>query len=311
MFDLKKLNYIDPILLSCTDGVGTKLKLAIDHKNLNSLGFDLVAMCVNDLLANGGEPLFFLDYIASSKIKNNQFLQLITSINLACKEAGCSLVGGETAEMPGLYKKDEFDLAGFSVGVVERKNILKKENIKENSVLIGLESNGFHSNGYSLIRKIIKEQKISLKIKTPYKSSQLNLGDDLIEPTKIYIKYVLPLIKKKKISAIAHITGGGIFENLERIVPRNFFAEINTEGFSIPEKFLWLKKVGGIESVEMLKTFNCGIGLILVVKAKESQCVTNFLKKKNINSFILGKISKKKKKQKTILIKKFGKWDLT
>ncbi len=311
MFDLKKLNYIDPILLSCTDGVGTKLKLAIDLKNLNFLGFDLVAMCVNDLLAHGGEPLFFLDYIASSKIKKNQFLNLITSINLACKEAGCSLVGGETAEMPGLYKKDEFDLAGFSVGVVERKNILKKENIKENSVLIGLESNGFHSNGYSLIRKIIKEQKISLKIKTPYKSSQLNLGDDLIEPTKIYIKYVLPLIKKKKISAIAHITGGGIFENLERIVPRNFFAEINTEGFSIPEKFLWLKKVGGIESVEMLKTFNCGIGLILVVKAKESQCVTNFLKKKNINSFILGKISKKKKKQKTILIKKFGKWDLT
>ena len=311
MFDLKKLNYIDPILLSCTDGVGTKLKLAIDLKNLNFLGFDLVAMCVNDLLAHGGEPLFFLDYIASSKIKKNQFLNLITSINLACKEAGCSLVGGETAEMPGLYKKDEFDLAGFSVGVVERKNILKKENIKENSVLIGLESNGFHSNGYSLIRKIIKEQKISLKIKTPYKSSQLNLGDDLIEPTKIYIKYVLPLIKKKKISAIAHITGGGIFENLERIVPRNFFAEINTEGFSIPEKFLWLKKVGGIESVEMLKTFNCGIGLILVVKPKESQCVTNFLKKKNINSFILGKISKKKKKQKTILIKKFGKWDLT
>ena len=311
MFDLKKLNYIDPILLSCTDGVGTKLKLAIDLKNLNFLGFDLVAMCVNDLLAHGGEPLFFLDYIASSKIKKNQFLNLITSINLACKEAGCSLVGGETAEMPGLYKKDEFDLAGFSVGVVERKNILKKENIKENSVLIGLESNGFHSNGYSLIRKIIKEQKISLKIKTPYKSSQLNLGDDLIEPTKIYIKYVLPLIKKKKISAIAHITGGGIFENLERIVPRNFFAEINTEGFSIPEKFLWLKKVGGIESVEMLKTFNCGIGLILVVKAKESQCVTNFLKKKNINSFILGKVSKKKKKQKTILIKKFGKWDLT
>ena len=311
MFDLKKLNYIDPILLSCTDGVGTKLKLAIDLKNLNFLGFDLVAMCVNDLLAHGGEPLFFLDYIASSKIKKNQFLNLITSINLACKEAGCSLVGGETIEMPGLYKKDEFDLAGFSVGVVERKNILKKENIKENSVLIGLESNGFHSNGYSLIRKIIKEQKISLKIKTPYKSSQLNLGDDLIEPTKIYIKYVLPLIKKKKISAIAHITGGGIFENLERIVPRNFFAEINTEGFSIPEKFLWLKKVGGIESVEMLKTFNCGIGLILVVKAKESQCVTNFLKKKKINSFILGKISKKKKKQKTILIKKFGKWDLT
>ena len=259
-------------------------------------------MCVNDLLANGGEPLFFLDYIASSKIKKNQFLQLITSINLACKEAGCSLVGGETAEMPGLYKKDEFDLAGFSVGVVERKNILKKENIKENSVLIGLESNGFHSNGYSLIRKIIKEQKISLKIKTPYKSSKRNLGDDLIEPTKIYIKYVLPLIKKKKISAIAHITGGGIFENLERIVPRNFFAEINTEKFFIPEKFLWLKKVGGIESVEMLKTFNCGIGLILVVNANESKKVINFLKKKKVLIRIsLVKFQKRKRNNKQFL----------
>ena len=310
MFDLKKLNYIDPILLSCTDGVGTKLKLAIDHKNLNSLGFDLVAMCVNDLLANGGEPLFFLDYIASSKIKNNQFLQLITSINLACKEAGCSLVGGETAEMPGLYKKDEFDLAGFSVGVVERKNILKKENVTENSILIGLESSGFHSNGYSLIRKIIKEKKISLKTKTPYKSSKRNLGDDLIEPTKIYVKYVLPLIKKKKISAIAHITGGGIFENLERIVPKNFFAEINTEKFFIPEKFLWFKEVGKINSIEMLKTFNCGIGLILATNANESKKVIDFLKKKGIDAYIIGKISKKKKQQQSVFIKKFGQWDL-
>ena len=220
---------------------------------------------------------FFLDYIASSKIKKSQFLQLITSINLACKEAGCSLVGGETAEMPGLYKKDEFDLAGFSVGVVERKNILKKENVTENSILIGLESNGFHSNGYSLIRKIIKEKNVSLKTKTPYESSKRNLGDDLIEPTKIYVKYVLPLIKKKKISAIAHITGGGIFENLERIVPKNFFAEINTENFFIPEKFLWF---------------------------------IDFFKKKGINAYISGKISKQKKQQQAVFIKKFGQWDL-
>ena len=254
IFDLKKLKYLDPILLSCTDGVGTKLKLAIDFKNLEFLGFDLVAMCVNDLLANGGEPLFFLDYIASSKIRKNQFLKLITSINLACKEAGCSLVGGETAEMPGLYRTDDFDLAGFSVGVVERKNLLKKDNIKENLLLIGLESNGFHSNGYSLIRKILKEKKISLNSKTPYKSYKKKIGDDLIKPTKIYVKYVLPLVKKKKISAIAHITGGGIFENLERIIPKNFFAEVSTEEFKIPEQFLWLKKIGGISSKEF-KTF--------------------------------------------------------
>ena len=311
MFDLKKLNYKDPILLSCTDGVGTKLKLAIDHRNFDFLGFDLVAMCVNDLLANGGEPLFFLDYIASSKINKNQFLRLITSINLACKEAGCSLVGGETAEMPGLYRKDEFDLAGFSVGVVERKNILKKDNIKESNILIGLESNGFHSNGYSLIRKIIKENKISLKTKPPYQSLKKSLGDDLIEPTKIYIKHVLPLVKKKKISAIAHITGGGIYENLDRIIPKNFFAEINTEKFTIPDKFLWLKKVGEIKSVEMLKTFNCGIGLILATKVKNSKEVLNFFKKMNVKSYILGRVFKNPKTKKKILIKNFGQWDLT
>ena len=310
MFDLKKLKYLDPILLSCTDGVGTKLKLATDYRNLEFLGFDLVAMCVNDLLANGGEPLFFLDYIASSKINKNQFLKLITSINLACKEAGCSLVGGETAEMPGLYKKDEFDLAGFSVGVVERENILKKENIKTNSTLIGLESNGFHSNGYSLIRKIIKEKKISLNNKTPYKSNKKKLGDDLIKPTKIYVKYVLPLIKKKKISAIAHITGGGIFENLERIIPKNFSVEIKTRKFEIPENFLWLKKLGNIHANEMLATFNCGIGLILAVKNKDAEEIINFFNERNIKSYVLGKIFRKTNNQKKISIKNFGEWDL-
>ena len=311
MFDLKKLNYLDPILLSCTDGIGTKLKLAIDNKNLEFLGFDLVAMCVNDLLSNGGEPLFFLDYIASSKINKDNFLKLIKSINLACIEAGCSLVGGETAEMPGLYKKDEFDLAGFSVGVVERENILKKEKVKNNSILIGLESNGFHSNGYSLIRKIIKEKKISLNNKTPYKSDKKKLGDDLIKPTKIYVKYVLPLIKKKKISAIAHITGGGIFENLERIIPDKYIAEIKTKDFSIPEEFLWLKETGNIKSKEMLKTFNCGVGLILIAKVEDSKEITNFLQNKKIKYYILGNVSKKNNSKNKVLIKNFGEWDLT
>ena len=311
MLDLKKLNYSDPILLSSTDGVGTKLKLAADYKNLEFLGFDLVAMCVNDILANGGEPLFFLDYIASSNINKKQFLKLITSINLACKEAGCSLVGGETAEMPGLYRNEEFDLAGFSVGVVERKNILKKDNVKENFVLIGLESNGFHSNGYSLIRKIIKDKKISLKSKTPYKSNKRKLGEDLIKPTKIYIKYVLPLIKNRKISAIAHVTGGGIFENLERIIPKNYFAEIQTKDFIVPEPFLWLKKIGDIKPNEMLNTFNCGIGLIVATKLKESEHVINFFKKKKIKSFVIGKVLKKINAKKKVIIKNFGQWDLT
>ena len=178
--------------------MGTKLKLALQQKNLKSLGFDLVAMSVNDILANGGEPLFFLDYISTSKIKDEIFLDLIKSINQACSEAGCSLVGGETAEMPGIYKNEEFDIAGFAVGAVERKNKIGKEKVKKNSLILGLESSGFHSNGFSLIRKIISEKKISLNSKAPFKSDFKLLGEDLIQPTKIYVKTLLPLIKKKK-----------------------------------------------------------------------------------------------------------------
>ena len=219
MFDLKKLNYKDPILLSCTDGVGTKLKLAIDHRNFDFLGFDLVAMCVNDLLANGGEPLFFLDYIASSKINKNQFLRLITSINLACKEAGCSLVGGETAEMPGIYSKNKFDLAGFSVGIVSKKKILGKNKVKKNDVILAIPSSGIHSNGYSLIRSILKNKKISPKLK-----------NQLIKPTKIYCKEILQLVNGNLINAAAHITGGGLIENLQRSIPDDLSMNIENVG---------------------------------------------------------------------------------
>ena len=306
-----KLKYKDPILLSSTDGVGTKLKIAVDAKNLKFLGFDLVAMCVNDILANGGEPLFFLDYISSSNINERDFLELITSINMACKKSGCSLVGGETAEMPGIYKKNEFDLAGFSVGVVERKNLLRKENVKKDSILIGLSSNGFHSNGFSLIRKILRKKKISLNSKTPYKSNKKKISEDLLKPTKIYVTEVLPLIKKRLVSAIAHITGGGIFENLERIIPGNLYAEINVKKYKIPEPFLWLKSKGDITSEEMIKTFNCGLGLILIVEKKKIENVTKYFNKNKIKFKILGKILRKTKESKKIEIKNFGKWNLT
>ena len=252
IFDLKKLKYKDPILLSSTDGVGTKLKLALEQRNLKYLGFDLVAMSVNDILANGGEPLFFLDYISSSKINDKIFFDLIKSINDACNEAGCSLVGGETAEMPGMYKNEEFDIAGFAVGAVERENKIGKDNVKENSLILGLESSGFHSNGFSLIRKVIKDKKISLNRKTPFKSNFKSLGDDLIQPTKIYVKSILPLIKKKKIFAISHITGGGIYENLERIIPSGMCALIDCPNFIIPERFIWLKELANIEKRETL-----------------------------------------------------------
>ena len=309
IFDLKKLRYKDPILLSSTDGVGTKLKLALEQKNLKYLGFDLVAMSVNDILANGGEPLFFLDYISSSKIKDKIFFDLIKSINDACTEAGCSLVRGETAEMPGMYKNEEFDIAGFAVGAVERENKIGKEKVKKKSIILGLESNGFHSNGFSLIRKIINDKKISLKRKPPFKSNFKFLGEDLIQPTKIYVKAILPLIKKKKIFAISHITGGGIYENLGRIIPSGMSALIDCPNFVIPDRFVWLKELANIKTKEMLETFNCGIGLIVIVHDKNKKAVLNFFKKNKINSHVIGEVVKEKSGEK-ILIKNFGKWDL-
>ena len=266
-------------------------------------------MCVNDILANGGEPLIFLDYFSSSKVKKNQFLQLITSISKACKEAHCSLVGGETAEMPGMYKNGEFDLAGFSLGVVERENLLKREDINDNCILIGLESNGFHSNGFSLIRKILKDSNITLNMTAPFKSHKKKLIDDLLLPTKIYVNQILPLVKKKLLCGLAHITGGGIYENLSRIIPKNYTAEVETKSFVIHERFLWLKNLGKISEKEMLKTFNCGIGMILILKKKHKVQVENFFKKQKINFHMLGRIKKSKTKRK-IQINNFGKWYL-
>ena len=275
LFDLKKLNYRDPILLSSTDGVGTKLKVALDFNKIQYLGFDLVAMCVNDILASGGEPLFFLDYISSSKIIKKDFLNLIKSINKACMESKCSLVGGETAEMPGLYQNNDFDLAGFSVGVVERENILNKGSVKANDLIFGLESNGFHSNGFSLIRKILEINKISLN--DNFKLQRKKIGDILLKPTRIYVNDVLPLIKKKCVNTIAHITGGGIFENLPRVLPDNLCGVIDIPNFKIPDEFLWLKELGKIDNIEMLKTFNCGLGLIIIVPNEKKNILLRIL----------------------------------
>ena len=307
LLDLKKLNYNDPILLTSTDGIGTKLKLAIEMNNYKNLGFDLVGMCVNDILVNGGEPLIFLDYLSSSKINEKIFLKIIKSINLACKKAGCSLVGGETAEMPGIYKKNDFDIAGFSVGVVERKNLINKKNVKENSVIFGIESNGFHSNGYSLIRKIIKDKKIDIKMKTPYRSNEQRLGDDFLLPTKIYINTILPLIKKNLISSMSHITGGGILDNLERAIPDGMQARIDSEGFESHKRFFWLSNIGNISSDEMLRTFNCGIGFIIIVEKKNKKKVTKLLKIKKICFHKLG-IIKKTSKSKKIIINQLKPW---
>ena len=265
-------------------------------------------MCVNDILASGGEPLFFLDYISSSRIEKKDFLKLVKSINKACKVSNCSLVGGETAEMPGLYQNNDFDIAGFSVGVVERENLLKKENVKKGDLIIGLESNGIHSNGFSMVRKILEINKISLDEKLSFNSKK-KVGDELIKPTKIYTDYILPLIKKRMIKSIAHITGGGIYENLVRAIPEELTAIIDFKNYKIPNIFLWLQKLGSIENKEMLKIFNCGIGLILIISENQQKRVISHLNRKGIKFWIMGKTFENKMGSQ-ILIENYGKWVL-
>ena len=307
LFDIKKLNFKDPILLSSTDGVGTKLLLAAEYSFYKNIGIDLVAMCVNDILVNGGKPIFFLDYISTSKLLKNQFLELIKSIHEGCKESQCSLIGGETAEMPGVYKKNDFDMAGFAVGVVERKNLVTKKNVSDDSIMLGLESSGFHSNGFSLIRNVLKKNIGNLNIKTPYKSKQKKLFEDLLIPTKIYTRLILPLIKKNLIDSMAHITGGGLSENIERALPDDFHVKIDAKNFFSPEKFIWLAEIGKIRSDEMLKTFNCGIGFVIVIKKKNYKKITKYFKFHNTRCVELGIVQKGKRKNK-VEFKKFRPW---
>lgn len=261
LFDLAKCGYKDPILVSSTDGVGTKLKIASDLKKHDTIGVDLVAMCVNDLVVQGAEPLFFLDYFATGKLSLDVASDVIKGIALGCKIANCALIGGETAEMPGLYGAGDYDLAGFTVGVVERENILPK-NVCEGDMILGLKSSGVHSNGFSLVRHILREKNINLDFKLP---SGKNLGEALLEPTKIYVKSCLNAIKTGKVKALAHITGGGLLENIPRVLPKNLTAEIDYKSWQLPELFQFLKTAGNVKDTEMQRTFNCGIGMVLVV----------------------------------------------
>ena len=269
LFDLAKCGYKDPILVSSTDGVGTKLKIAKDLGKHDTIGIDLVAMCVNDLVVQGAEPLFFLDYFASGKLSLDVASDVIKGIAVGCKMANCALIGGETAEMPGLYGEGDYDLAGFTVGVVERENILPK-NVAVGDVVLGLKSSGVHSNGFSLVRHILQESNITLDHEL---SSGKTIGEALLEPTKIYVKSCLSAIKTGKIKALAHITGGGLLENIPRILPKNLFADINYSSWELPELFQFLKDAGNVEAIEMQRTFNCGIGMILVVDKKDIAAV--------------------------------------
>ncbi|WP_170782471.1 phosphoribosylformylglycinamidine cyclo-ligase [Ruegeria lacuscaerulensis] len=261
LFDLKDAGYTDPILVGATDGVGTKLRIAIDTGVVDGVGIDLVAMCVNDLICQGAEPLFFLDYFATGKLDTDTAARIIEGIAEGCVQSGCALIGGETAEMPGMYPDGDFDLAGFSVGAMERGAHLPA-GVQQGDVLLGLASNGVHSNGYSLVRKLVEISGLGWDAESPF--SDGTLGEALLTPTRLYVKQALQAIRAGGVHALAHITGGGLTENLPRVLPEGLGAQIDLNAWDLPPVFRWMAETGGIAEAEMLKTFNCGIGMIVV-----------------------------------------------
>ncbi len=264
LFDLKGAGYVDPILVAATDGVGTKLRIAIDTGNVDTIGVDLVAMCVNDLVCQGAEPLFFLDYFATGKLELDQATRIIEGIAAGCAASGCALIGGETAEMPGMYHDGDFDLAGFAVGAMERGADLPAD-VAEGDVLLGLASDGVHSNGYSLVRRIVDLSGLTWADPAPF--ADANLGAALLAPTRLYVKQALAAVRAGGVHALAHITGGGLTENLPRVLPEGLGAQIDLGTWTLPPVFGWLAQTGGMAEAELLKTFNAGIGMVLVVDA--------------------------------------------
>ncbi|MCX7559613.1 phosphoribosylformylglycinamidine cyclo-ligase [Sulfitobacter sp. F26204] len=262
LFDLKAAGFVDPILVAATDGVGTKLRIAIDTGNVDGIGVDLVAMCVNDLVCQGAEPLFFLDYFATGKLELDQATRIIEGIAAGCEASGCALIGGETAEMPGMYHAGDFDLAGFSVGAMERGAELPR-GVAEGDILLGLPSDGVHSNGYSLVRKIVEISGLGWEDRSPW--NEETLGAALLTPTRLYVKGAVAALRRDCLQALAHITGGGLTENLPRVLPEGLGAKIDLETWTLPPVFKWLSQTGGISEAEMLKTFNTGVGMVAVV----------------------------------------------
>lgn len=292
LFDLKALDYSDPLLVAANDGVGTKLKLAIDTNRHDTIGIDLVAMCVNDLIVQGAEPLFFLDYFATGALDLDGAQDVVRGIADGCRQAGAALIGGETAEMPGIYADGDYDLAGFSVGIVERSDLLPKTgDIASGDRLLGLTSSGPHSNGYSLIRKIIELSGLNYDDPAPFRT-EVSLADALLEPTRIYVQPVLNALKAGSgIKALAHITGGGFTDNLPRVLPETVSASIDLSRLPFQPVFDWLRKTGGVADMEMLRTFNCGIGMVLVVAADAADAVSANLEASGETVVDLGTLS--------------------
>ena len=292
-----KLNeeFIKPILVACTDGVGTKVALAQEYKNLSGIGQDLVGMCVNDLVVSGAKPLFFLDYYASSKLNVDEASAVIKSISDACIESGCALLGGETAEMPGHYIDNNFDLAGFSVGCVEEDKIIQSDNVREGNVLIGIESSGPHSNGFSLIRKLLNESHKSY-------DEKIKIVENLLKPTILYPKLILSLINEYKINSISHITGGGLTENLPRSFPESLSVEIQANSWEIPDIFKWIMNEGDIQIADMYRIFNCGIGMVIFVEDADAKEISDKISSMSFKNYIIGKVKKKDPKNSVVFI---------
>ncbi|MDB4559029.1 phosphoribosylformylglycinamidine cyclo-ligase [Amylibacter sp.] len=287
MFDLKAAGYKDPILVSATDGVGTKLRIAIDTGHVNTVGIDLVAMCVNDLICQGAVPLFFLDYFATGKLDVDSAAQVIEGIAEGCRQANSALVGGETAEMPGMYEADDFDLAGFAVGAMERGAMLPA-GVSDGDVLIGMPSSGVHSNGYSLVRKIVEQSGLAWDAPCPFGDG--TLGEALLEPTRIYVRPAVAALETGGLHGLAHITGGGLTENLPRALPDGLGAEIDLDAWARLPVFDWLINGAGLEQAEALKTFNCGLGMIAIASADQADDVMSALISEGVEAMRIGRV---------------------
>jgi phosphoribosylformylglycinamidine cyclo-ligase len=287
LFDLKAAGFKDPILVAANDGVGTKVKIAIDTGIHDTIGIDLVAMCVNDIIVQGAEPLFFLDYFATGKLSPEVGVDIVKGITKGCLQAGCALIGGETAEMPGLYAKGDYDLAGFAVGAAERGTLLPKD-VSVGDVLIGLPSSGVHSNGFSLVRRIVSHSGLAWDTPAPFAPAK-TLAQALLEPTRIYVKPLLQVLKDGDgINALCHITGGGFPDNIPRVLPDGVGVRLDLDAIAVPPVFGWLARTGGVAEAEMLRTFNCGIGMIVVASASQADAVTERLRQAGENPVRIG-----------------------
>jgi phosphoribosylformylglycinamidine cyclo-ligase len=292
LFDLAAAGFRDPVLVSGTDGVGTKLKVAFAADRHSTVGIDLVAMCVNDIVTRGAEPLFFLDYFATGKLDVAVAEMVVAGISQGCKTAGCALIGGETAEMPDMYGAGEYDLAGFAVGAAERDAMLPRDTVEPGDILLGLASDGLHSNGFSLVRKIVEGEGLDYDAPAPF-AADTPLGDALLAPTRIYVKSCLAALADGQVKALAHITGGGLLENIPRVLPDDMAVEIKAAAWPVPPVFAWLASTGGVEGQEMARTFNCGLGMVAVVSPDDAAAVTAIYEANGETVYAVGTVTAK------------------